>query len=180
MGALASGAAAAVGSGAFTSVEADRSVDVEVAGDSSSYLALSRVTGSKNSQKYVSKSNGEISFNFSDSNGSVDGTGFNPDATTQIDSLLNVSNQGTQNVNFWINISSLSTGSADVTFSTDGDISSSQLAYDGSNSGSVTEVTLSPGDSITLDLKVDTTGQGIASTSDTITFVAEAGGSPGA
>jgi hypothetical protein len=189
IGSVAAGAAATVGTGAFTTVQADRSVAVQVAGDANAFLGLDRVTGSANSQAYVtgSPSSGEISFDFSSSNGTSDlGDGFNPDAVTRIDDLLLVTNRGTQNVNFWVDISSLNTGSASVTISTDstnaaetgGSAGSDQLAYNGSNAGNVDVYTLAPGDSIVLDLEVDTTGQGPASLSGTVTFVAENGGSP--
>lgn len=173
LGALASGTAAAVGTGAFTSVNADRSVDVEVAGDANAYLALEQ-TSNPNSQQYVQVNNGEVAIDFSSSNPNTNsttgtgdlGNGFNPDAVTNVNSLLRVTNQGTQDVTFTIN-HSLSTGNADVTLSTDDQGGEDDLVAN--------SITLTPGDSIDIDLTVDTTDQGPAEITDgTVTFVAEA------
>jgi hypothetical protein len=101
MGSLAAGGAATIGTGAFTSVEADRSVNVAVADDANAYLALSK-TGTPNSQDYVTTTNGQIVLNLdSTDNG---GSGFNKNAKTRIDDIIQVSNQGTQTVNVWVTI----------------------------------------------------------------------------
>ncbi|OYR62888.1 DUF1102 domain-containing protein [Halorubrum ezzemoulense] len=177
LGALASGGAAAIGTGAFTSVEADRSVDVEVAGDANAYLALKQIPGEPNSQQYVTNQSGEIGFDFSDSNGNVNGTGFNPDATTEVDNLLMVANQGTQSAFVSVDLSNLTTGSADVMIYADG--ASGNTGYTGSGTDITTNtVELAPGDSMTINLEVDTTGQGPASTSGTVTFVADQSSTP--
>jgi len=112
MGSLAAVSAATLGTGAFTSVTANRQVDVEVAGDEDAYLGLDG-TGSNNSNAYVDTSGGQVSFDFSSSNNNVNGNGFNPNSVTVIDSLLQVSNQGTQSVEFYADL-----GGVDLT---DGD-----------------------------------------------------------
>jgi hypothetical protein len=168
LGALASGSAAAVGTGAFTSVTADRTVDVEVAGDANAYLGLEPVSGSPNSA-YVEVNSGEVSFDFSSSNPNTSGDlgdGFNPDAVTVVDDLLRVTNQGTQDVNFSVDLSGLNTGNADVTISTDDLGGESDLVAN--------SITMSPGEEIILDLEVDTIGQGPATASGTVTFTADA------
>ena len=194
LGSVAAGGAAVVGTGAFTSVTADRTVDVTVAGDASAYLGLEPVGGSPNSD-YVLTNGDEVSFDFSgddgDSSGggAVDGDGFNPDATTRINDLLRVTNQGTQSAAFWVNIENLGAGSDFLTVEASGystfDSSfgsttgaSDQLAYDGGNAGSVDEYTLGTGEDIYLHLIVDASGQSPNSFSGTVTFVAENGGSP--
>ncbi|MDV7350872.1 DUF1102 domain-containing protein [Halorubrum distributum] len=170
LGALASGSAAAVGTGAFTSVTANRSVDVEVAGDASAYLGIEPVSSSPNSD-YVQVNSGEVSIDFSDSNPNTSGTnatlgdGFNPDATTVVNDLLRVTNQGTQPVDFTISLN-LSTGSASVTLSTDELGGESDLVAN--------SIEILPGESIKIDLNADTTGQGKASISGSITFSADA------
>jgi hypothetical protein len=194
LGSVAAGGAAVVGTGAFTSVTADRTVDVTVAGDASAYLGLEPVGASPNSD-YVVVNGGEVSLDFSgddgDSSGggAVDGDGFNPDATTRINDLLQVTNQGTQDASFWVNIENLGAGSGFVTIEASGyptfDSSfgsttgaSDQLAYDGGNAGSVAPYTLDEGEDIYLHLIVDASGQSPNSFSGTVTFVAENGGSP--
>ncbi|WP_144426048.1 hypothetical protein [Halanaeroarchaeum sulfurireducens] len=194
VGSLTAGSAAALGTGAFTSVTADRSVTVEVAGDSEAYLGLEAVSASPNSQ-YVEKSDGEISFDFSaaDNDGSpVDGggNGFNPDSETRINDLLHVTNQGTQSFNYWVNVSQLGAGSDFVTIEASGYSSisgnmgsttgaSKQLAYDGGNADDVELYQLGPGDDNYLHLVVDAKGESPNNFAGTVTFVAEHDGVPG-
>ena len=99
-------------------------------------------------------------------------TGVGIVATVGVDQVERI--QGTQDVEFHVDLTNLSTGNADVTLSADSDSSNSATDVASNVVGSSNSVTLSPGDSIVLDLTVDTTGQGPASTSGTITFVAEA------
>jgi hypothetical protein len=96
-----SAATGVIGTGAFTSVSADRSVSVEIANDSSAYLAMSAVPGSGNSA-YVETQNGEFSADFSDSNDDLLGDGVNPNAVTAIADLFRIENQGTQPVYVWL------------------------------------------------------------------------------
>ncbi|WP_241431558.1 hypothetical protein [Halorubrum distributum] len=203
LGALASGSAAAVGTGAFTSVTADRSVDVEVAGDSSAYLALTRAAGdsagntSPNSNKYVQKSSGEVSFDFDGAN--TDGDGFNPNSVTVIEDLIEVQNQGTQSAYLGVDLSDLTisdgsgneagielaasipddgsttgqTGSAD-------DELAANIAFQGSgnavgNATSPSSYELDVGEAVHLDLTVDTTNfdNSDVSTTGTVAFIAD-------
>ncbi|MDB2223859.1 hypothetical protein PN416_04585 [Halorubrum ezzemoulense] len=165
IGALATGSAAAVGTGAFTSVTADRSVNVEVAGDSSALLAL-QDGGGPNSNDYVDTSGNTVSFDFTGTDNS--GSGLNTDATTVINDLLTVVNQGTQPVDFHLTFSgNISNGTQYFTFSTD-----EQGGRTGLN-GSGNSISIPAGQSITLDLEVNapdftTSGGG------TITFHANA------
>jgi len=119
MGSVAAGGAATIGTGAFTSVTAERSVDVAVAGDQSAYLALEKVSSSPNTE-YLDTSGDTVSF-------ALDGTdeggqGFNPNAITRIDDLVKVTNQGTQSIYFWVNIEGV--------VATDGDIPGSNKEDD--------------------------------------------------
>ncbi|WP_435100101.1 DUF1102 domain-containing protein [Halorubrum sp. N11] len=201
LGALASGSAAAVGTGAFTSVEADRSVDVEVAGDSSAYLALRKAAGPNsdpgaNSDAYVDDSGAEVSFDFSSSNNTTDlGDGFNPNAVTEIDDLIEVQNQGTQSAYLSVDTANLdlSDGSgnqAGVGLAVRADESATSnlndnIAFDSTGSnpdgGSIADPTadgayeLTQGESVHLDLTVDTTvfDNANVSTSGSITFIAD-------
>ena len=95
------GASTAVGSGAFTSVSADRDVQVSVVDDASAYLRLVPVPGSDNAT-YVNIDGGTLSINISDSTGDVLGDGVNPNATTVFDNLFRIENQGTQTIYVWI------------------------------------------------------------------------------
>jgi hypothetical protein len=99
MGSIAAGGAAAVGTGAFTSVSAERSVDVNVADDADALLAIRRDTRdgeTPNAQEYVDVSGGTVSIDLTGTDSGA--TGVNDEATTVIDDLLAIENQGTQGV----------------------------------------------------------------------------------
>jgi len=86
LGALATGSAAAMGTGAFTSVSASRQVDVAVASDNNAYLGL-KGTGDR-----ATTSGGELRLDFDgSSNGS---SGLNPNARTAFTDLFTIENQG--------------------------------------------------------------------------------------
>jgi len=174
LGALATGSAAAMGTGAFTSVTADRSITAEVAGDASAYLALEPVSGSENSE-YVQIEDDKVSFDFSSSNPNTEsssgtgnlGNGFNKNATTEINDLLKVTNQGTQDVSFTINLlGDIAVGGSFATFSTD--------ELDGEDDLLQNTIEMSPGEDIIIDLTVDGSGANVNSWSGTIQFSAEA------
>ncbi|SMP02515.1 hypothetical protein SAMN06265347_101204 [Halobellus salinus] len=194
-----------MGTGAFTSVEADRTVDVEVAGDSSAYLALRKAAGPNadpgaNSDAYVDDSGAEISLDFTSSNASVSGNGFNPNAVTEVDDLLEVQNQGTQSAYLSVDTANLDlsdgsgnqagVGLAVVADETTGSNLNDNIAFDSSTTpnpdvGVIADPTvngayeLTQGESVHLDLTVDTTtfDNANVSTSGTITFIADQSGS---
>jgi hypothetical protein len=98
-GSLAAGGATALGSGAFTSVQADRSVNVRVADDSNALLGL--VPGDTG---LVTESGGTLQINLDGTGTGAEGVNF--DAVTQIGSLENpeeehafrIVNRGTQSL----------------------------------------------------------------------------------
>ncbi|WP_181861731.1 hypothetical protein [Haloplanus salinus] len=100
MGSLAAAGAATVGTGAFTSVQADRSLNVEVADDANAFLAI-EPQSTENGDEYASvNGDGTVTLDFTgDDDTSTDiGSGLNKDADTTIRDILKVSNQGTQDV----------------------------------------------------------------------------------
>ncbi|MDB2241284.1 hypothetical protein [Halorubrum ezzemoulense] len=100
LGALASGSAAAVGTGAFTSVNAERAVNIDVASDANAFLGLDRISGSENSQDYTTlTSTSELKL-FDPQN--VGGDGFNQDAVTFVDNLFKIKNQSSQKQYVWL------------------------------------------------------------------------------
>jgi len=103
-GALAAGSAAAVGSGAFTSVSATRSVDIDVIGDESAYLSLAPCENSPNGE-YAEITDGTFTLNISN---------LNPNAFTRIDNVFEVTNQGTQPVVVYIQEDGTNTVAADI------------------------------------------------------------------
>jgi hypothetical protein len=85
-----------MGTGAFTSAQANRSVSVTTASDSSAQLALDSSGSTNNS--YVSTTGGQVSINADD---------LNVDGTTQINDLFHVRNNGTQPVVVYVNPDSI-------------------------------------------------------------------------
>jgi hypothetical protein len=107
-GSLAAGSAAAMGTGAFSSVSAERSVTVDTADDSNALLALDAKSGNANSA-YADESGDAISINVSDTNGNLseDPAGVNTGAVTKIFDIFTVTNQGTQDVFVYVDPSSV-------------------------------------------------------------------------
>lgn len=101
LGALASGSAAAMGTGAFTSVEADRGINVDTASDANAFLGLQQVSGSPNSTEYTDTEGDTLTIFTPDD---VQGSGFNLDATTRIDELFKIRNQSSQTQYVWLDL----------------------------------------------------------------------------
>ncbi|UWG50530.1 DUF1102 family protein [Halalkaliarchaeum sp. AArc-CO] len=100
IGVSAIGGSALVGSGAFSRVESQRDVAIEVAEDPDAYLGLSR-TGSTNSDNYVEiDEKGHLGIDVGENPN--DGEGVNSDSFTWFDSLFQVCNQGKETVGFYI------------------------------------------------------------------------------
>ena len=154
MGALASGTAAVVGSGAFTSVSANRDLTIGVTGDASALLSItpaeegSSVT--ENAEEYViEESDGTISLDLSGvDSGGASSSGFNKDAKTIIDALLDFTNEGTQ----LVNIGEESPNSYPGSFYAEGEFGDgdgdSFDTDDFNNSGQVVSTDVGPGESV--------------------------------
>jgi len=173
LGALTAGGSAAFGTEAFTSVEAQRNVDVTVAGDQSAFVAI-KALGSQNAVKYVSEEGDEtIQLNLDDdSRGS--GGGVPQDAVTQVEELFSVINQGSQPVAVYF------TDNSDaVTFRKSN--SANNLDDTGSSlEGASDSVVLGVGEQVKIGMTVDTrevseNGQLL----DDVTMVADAKPSAG-
>ena len=111
LGALASGSAAAVGTGAFSSVSAQRSINVGVADDSDALLALDAKTSgddTNDNADYAEETNNAISINITSSNSNLNQnpSGVN-EGTTNIYDIFTVTNQGTQNAFVYVDPSTL-------------------------------------------------------------------------
>ena len=97
LGALASGSAAAVGTGAFTTASAERTMEVRVADDSAGYVGLYATDS-----MFSSKEDGQVKVDFSDVEGNGEGAGIgtfdggkgvNPDATFNFEELFQIQNR---------------------------------------------------------------------------------------
>lgn len=96
LGSLVAGSGALVGTGAFSSVEADRTVNLQTNGDSSAALSLG--SGSGASEIITT----ETADNTSDSVLKIDKTDLNADAKTTFSAALEVDNNDNQKVGFWV------------------------------------------------------------------------------
>lgn len=166
MGALSGGGAIATGTGAFTSVSANRDVSVAVASDANAYLSIDD-TGNANAE-YITESNGELAIDLTGDNETDDGgAGVNADAVTVLQGLFEVQNQGTQEVE--VQVTPLSF----VEPSGGGDTTLIVLAVPRT---SFPKVTVSSGDAETYDMVVTATDDATTSTdgSQTITVTGEA------
>ena len=110
------GGGALIGTGAFTTVEAQRTVNVETAGDANAFLGLEAVDRSDTSSatpgtatpsdatqnEYVRETDGTIEINLDGSGDDEDsddaGAGLNQNAKTTFRNLVTVSNNGTQDI----------------------------------------------------------------------------------
>ena len=168
IGALGAGGAIVTGTGAFTSVEANRSVSVTVEGDANAYLSISEVDSQSgdNAQYLTETAGGEKAIDLTGGNEtSGGGTGVNADAITVIEDLFEVRNQGTQEVELTV---------TPLTFvDTDGPNTLAVLAVP---DGSFPTSTLSTGSAETFSLVVDAFSPTDADVSidSEISFLAEA------
>lgn len=150
LGALSTGTAAAVGTGAFTSVTADRDVEVAVAEDADAFLRLEAVEGSANADAFVEEEDGTIAIDITETEQSGEDGGLNPNAETVIDDLFVIQNRGTQEIEVKI----------DEEFEP---IKANVLEVEGSESADTDDLlsgsqTLSVGDEATIGLVLDTEG----------------------
>ncbi|WP_160165584.1 hypothetical protein [Natronobacterium lacisalsi] len=104
MGALASGAAAAVGTGAFSSVEADRTVSLNVASDENAYFGMEPTPDAT----FAQTSGGVVELNF-DNTSDASGTGLNANADTGFGPELIYKNQGTKEILITMDVSEVDT-----------------------------------------------------------------------
>ena len=156
LGALASGSAAAVGTGAFTSVTATRDIDVEVADDASAYLRLEGAGGANSDYVTDNGNGGTLAISLDSGNssdvgagGNDGGEGVNQNAVTEIDDLFTIQNQGTQEVT--VSISKSGQNSDLVSFYPE------EEAYTGSSLAD-SGLTLSAGGHSDIWVEVDTEG----------------------
>lgn len=145
LGALVMTLAAVTGSGAFTAITAERTATVEVVGDASQLLGM-QPADAPNSQ-YVSTEGGTVGIDLS--NPEFDAEGVGADATTRVDRMLRITNQGTQPVALWTTDDSEAT-----TFfiQESNEAGAQQLTIDGQDNA----IGLDPGESVYLGILVGT------------------------
>ena len=96
-GALAAGGAAALGSGAFSRVESDRAVTIQVANDANAYLGFKELD-TPNSDNYFSyDAQGHAELNIA-AQAEGGGEGINSNSRTWFDGLFELCNQGKEDI----------------------------------------------------------------------------------
>jgi hypothetical protein len=106
LGALSAGGAAAVGTGAFTSVSANRDLRVFTPNDSDALLAL-EPENTPNGDAYVDGSSDALSIDFGGGTNTItdeSAYGVNNEAVTIVRDMFQVTNKGTQDVYVWAEI----------------------------------------------------------------------------
>lgn len=137
-------------SGAFTSVTADRTMQVSVAGDADALLGLSPHSGPNGAGAYAQTTNGQLEILIDGTN--TAGSGVNLNARTEIRDVFNVTNQGTQSIDVWIDKSGDNT--ALVTFG-----NATGVQMDGSSGDAQT---IGTGETIEVGLVIDTRGASLS------------------
>lgn len=178
LGFAAAGGSTAVGTGAFTSVSADRQVSVRVADDRRAFLGLEPTDG-PNGAYARRTADGLLEVDFSDT--AAGGEGLGTDSVYRFDDVFRVTNRGTQPVYVWATLDGsgdLSTDGPDpdVYFYPNGD------ATDRLRDGTDEVLYLGVGGSATVGVHVDTTGLAAGQTFElaaTIHANAEAPGGSG-
>lgn len=151
--------------GAFTTVDAQRTVNVGVSGDSAALLAMD-ASDSPNGA-YADTDGTDITVDISDQNpsytdGDFDGKGVNDNATTTMDHVFNITNQGTQEVEVTVSYASQPNG-----FHLYND-TESNTDLKGQT------VTLGQGDSMSIGVYVNTTQGGFTEDTVDVTIQADA------
>lgn len=103
LGGLVAGGGALIGTGAFTTVEAQRTVNVETADDADAFLGLSpddRDSSTQNTVEnaYVSETDGTLQINLDGNGTNSNASGLNQNARTTFRRLVEIANNGTQEV----------------------------------------------------------------------------------
>ena len=103
VGGTAIGGGALIGSGAFTRIESQRRVKIEVAKDPDAYLGLDGCPDSPNRSYTNIDGSGHLKIDMSPDNATdAGGKGVNSDSFTYFDDVFQICNQGKQKVGVWI------------------------------------------------------------------------------
>lgn len=153
-GSLAAGSAAAMGTGAFTSVTATRDAEIDIENDANAYLGL--VAGDENGWAVQTQGgtspNGTMMIEMNGQSNTSGGTGVNAEAVNVFDDVFRVLNQADDTKNVWITFSkaggSNNKDNVDIDFYTES----------GSLVGSDNAQSVDAGNKLKVGIEVDTTG----------------------
>ena len=183
IGTTVAGGAVATGTGAFTSVEADRTVSVAVGDEStSSYLVLDALAeGSSENGAFATNpgSDGRLVFDFNaeidDTTNSAGGEGPGKNSVYEFDEVFEVENQGSQTVN--IGIETLTQSDFEDGGGNSPTDTLEMSFYPNSNATSPLQGTtesISPGNALTVGVKIDIGDVSFSDFSAEATVIADA------
>ena len=178
LGSLAAGGAAATGTGAFSSFEADRSLTVQIADDSEAYVAFDTDLGSTphNNYEYASiNDNGELVIEFAEND--AGGLGVNPNSVTVFDDVFAIENKGTEDAKLWVTLDGDVADHVDINLDYVNGSTGDTIIGEGNAFGPTWAFGV--GDAFRVTIEVDTTDTPASTTlpdmfDGTITFHAEA------
>ena len=148
--------------GAFSSVTAERTATINVAGDQYALLGIEKSSGPNGAYAdYDSK--GALYINFDTLGGSSDHSGVNVDAITIVNNVFTVRNNGTQTVNLYVRWGTNMTKSEAENVSSSNETSVFEIypenGYDpDTKTGSSYPVQLSVGDTVSFSIWINTNG----------------------
>ncbi|MDQ2051129.1 hypothetical protein RBH26_11615 [Natronolimnohabitans sp. A-GB9] len=168
LGTIVAGGGAALGTGAFSSVEADRDVTVETAGDGSAYLEM------EGDDDYVTDGGGDDDTLELDLGGPDGDSGFNRDATTVVEGIVTLRNNAADGTDIEVGFGE--TGDLDdstqVTVNDgDGNVADVEFYFDDLDDG--TTPTVEDNDEAHLNAKIEVNSDTDIDDSAEITIVAE-------
>lgn len=146
---------ALVGTGAFSSVEADRTVNVNTAGDDSALLQITEGQGASSSEIYATAGN-QVSLNQSS---------LNADANTTFEQAVNVTNTGSENVTLYIDDADAGIGEQLVIKENGGSSIVGTSTTDG--------VSLPAGQTVELDVVIALRSGSVSDIGSSLTIIAE-------
>ncbi|QHS17285.1 hypothetical protein GWK26_09080 [haloarchaeon 3A1-DGR] len=151
--------------GAFTTVEAERTAEVETTGDGNALLGLAPYENANGQTPYATETDGQVQMIL---NGSIDteegsAAGINANANTTIQNAINVTNQGTQDVGVTVSVEDSSGNSVDGI----------NMVWSGGDSGDTVK-TLSPGDTATFGIEINLLGDASEDDLNDLTIVINA------
>ncbi|MBB6646637.1 right-handed parallel beta-helix repeat-containing protein [Halobellus ruber] len=167
LGAATAGTSGVVGTGAFTSVSADRSISVAVADDADAFLAMTPSDG-PNGEFAETTGDGTIALALTDTD--AGGSGVGTDSIYEFDDVFRIANQGTQTVYVWATLSGGSQFDDDTLYFYPNGARSTPL-NDGAGSGDEV-LGLAPGESAEIGVHIDTGS--VPTGSDSITATVRA------
>lgn len=162
-GIVASGGGMAIGSGAFTSVSAERSVRIAVADDEDAYLGLNAT--SRIGRSYDTGNPEEVAFSIPGVQEDTSSAGVGPNSRYTFSDLIEITNQGDDTVVVWSRSGDLPSGIDEILLINN---SNNAKTLNNKTNGAV----LSPGETLTAGLTIDTSDE-IGSFEVTFTILAE-------